>query len=81
MRIPTVTLKHKSTGETIVVNECDYALGSIPGIDLSTNKYVRVSETHGNSDEAQAIEEAKEAAEVARKFAEREANGKAPKAK
>lgn len=56
MRVPTVTLRHKSSGQVIVVNENDYANGSLPGapeVCINGSDWERVSETGGDAGAAE----------------------------
>ena len=50
MRVPTVKIKHPKRG-TMIVNETDWALGSIPGVDLGSD-WTRVGERTGDGDAA-----------------------------
>lgn len=54
MRVPTVTLKNKKTGQVIIVNEADWAENALPnGIVMSNADWERVSETRGDGEEAE----------------------------
>lgn len=69
MRVPTVKIKHPKHG-IMIVNESDWALGSIPGVNLGSD-WTRIGEKHGDGDKA--VKEAKkqrELVEATRKNAE-----------
>lgn len=51
MRVPTVILRHRETGQVLKVNLSDYILGSLPGISLGSTTWERVGETHGDEGE------------------------------
>lgn len=82
MRIPTVTVRNKETGETLVVNETDYATGSLPSnpdIRLGSPEWERVNESsQDEAGTAAAVADAVASAEAARALEAREADGKAP---
>lgn len=58
MRVPTITVRH-TDGRTMVVNESDYALGSIPGVHIGSD-WTRISETHGDANVDEAVKAAKD---------------------
>jgi len=58
MRVPTVKIKHPKHG-VMIVNESDWALGSIPGVNLGSD-WTRIGEKHGDKDEAKAVKAAKD---------------------
>ena len=69
MRVPTIKLRNRGTGQVIVVNESDYILGSIPGVCIGSG-WDRIGETHGDpNDEHLAFE----AAAATRKLVEAQA--------
>lgn len=56
--VPTVTLRNRSSGRTMIVNETDYALGSIPGVRLGGD-WERIGETRGTDAGAQIARDAR----------------------
>jgi hypothetical protein len=56
MRVPTVKVRCRETGRIMVINEVDWAFGSIPGVDMGG--WDRIRETHGDGDEAVAAAKA-----------------------
>jgi hypothetical protein len=53
MRVPTVKVRNKATGETMIVNEADYAQGSLTSdMQLNASGWERVGEeTTGEQDD------------------------------
>jgi len=63
MRIPTVRVKCRKTGKEMTINESDWALGSIPGVDMGG--WDRIGETHGDREfEALAVQAGKDQRET-----------------
>ena len=53
MRIPTVKVKCRRTGKISVINESDWALGSVPGVSMAG--WDRIGEQRGDVDADNAI--------------------------
>ena len=64
MRIATVKIRHRGSGKILIVNEIDWAMGSVPGVSFAD--WDRIGERRGDGDEAM------EAAKAQRELVEKQ---------
>lgn len=63
--IPTVTIKHKSSGAELVINQSDWAEGNLPGINLGSEWSAVTEDNRGGDEGHEAGEEARKLAQTA----------------